>query len=75
MTEPARMTLERTLLRGRQTWLPDRVPGDPHFRHNGSSTAAGRQAPPTSGRSREDIPALNFIAPPQATGHIDQAQP
>ena len=42
MTEPARMTLERTLLRGRQTPPPCRVPGDPRLRHNGSSAQAAR---------------------------------
>ena len=43
VAEPARMPLERTLLRGRQTLLPDRMPGDPHFRHNGSSAQHGHR--------------------------------
>jgi hypothetical protein len=42
VTEPPRMTLERTLLRGGQTPLPNRVPGDPRLRHSRSSTQAAR---------------------------------
>src|SRR5271154_4608035 len=65
------MTLERMLLHGGQTRLPNRVPGDPRLRHSGSSTQAARsRGPPTAGRPREDTPAPHLIAPPQATGRI-----
>jgi hypothetical protein len=35
VTEPARMTLERTFLRGGQARRPNRAPGDPRLRHSG----------------------------------------